>query len=245
MAKTTKYRIWQAVWMALAFVPWVGGAGLLIAGVQAHRPRWAYIGAVMLLPIVASIAYSGAVGSDESDDVSTALALVAWGVAIWLAFRYRRQWLEAVEPGWHPGPHETSLQAHVTSAPRPSPARPPPPPTASPSYGLPTSPGAVPPPPAQSEAGMPSLPSPAVAAGPRLGINSATDSELRALRALPSSTVELVIAARTSSGPFRSVEDLAARTTLKPHELELLLRVAAVDVAGPARPRAGGRVVDF
>jgi competence protein ComEA len=77
----------------------------------------------------------------------------------------------------------------------------------------------------------------------RPDVNRASTAELAALPGVEPEVAERVVQARAAGGPFASLQDLARRATLKPHELVPFASLADLTASTP--PPRGGRVVDF
>lgn len=134
-------------------------------------------------------------------------------------------------PWWAKAGSHTVVHPHYGQAPPPAPWAPPTP---------------IPPAPPAPPLPAPPLPAPPVSLNKQVPVNTATPAELAALGLSPAA-VDAVLAARARPGGLRGVQEFAAASGVKPHELHALAPRLSFDPPPQAPPpfRAGGRRLDL
>lgn len=229
----------EITWLVLACFPFLNGIGFIIAGASGRTLRWALWGIGMLAILIPVSIIDGMYATQEELDKSVAyniamgVAVAVWLGGIYLAFRIRGAWRLAVagrQPAQAPARPFTPPQAVAQPVAEPV--------ALAPSYAQPA-PSTSPP-----RTAPPSVPPASETATAPVDANSATTADL-ASAGLREDLAQRVVSARDTGGPYTSLEDLAARARLKPHELASVhQRLVVTPPARRAPASPTGRIVD-
>lgn len=235
-------------WMIWAFIPWLCGISLVVAGIKAKEKRWWIVGLLLLIPTIPGFALSDSEGTDIYD-VAVGFAVAAWLVAVTYVWRVRPKYelrMTQLYPEKYPSRPPRRAEAPYAGGLEPPPISEPsrPPADTSQSHRRPAadtamtapSPSGAPPPvpvaPIHTERDVPQT----GLADSLIDLSRATATELAALPGVTAELAQRAVGYREGRGGYRDFSDFVDAVGLQPKQAEILR--SRVVVSRPAQTPA-------